>query len=240
MNRLAIFVAASWLVASAAVIQACGGGGEGGSGGSGGTPSSTSSTTGTGGNNTGGTGGTGGGGGPQTPTPPALGDQIDRFGRPAINTALNHTFDTDAAAKDAAKDAWNANKDPSTWATTFGAEIAANLAIIDSLDATCGNQTLAKPGNPAPADRYAALAGVLGTDQLWIDTSQTSSNLYLGVEAAVALGLPADGGGRRLEFDVIDQSYSMLAAGVLSGVTDGVPADADTGGTTFPYLAAPH
>ena len=32
------------------------------------------------------------------PAPPALGAQIERMGRPAINTALNHTFDGDAVA----------------------------------------------------------------------------------------------------------------------------------------------
>src|SRR5438045_6193332 len=46
------------------------------------------------------------GGGP--PAPPALGAQIDRMGRPAINTALNNTFNADAASKGKAKDAYNA------------------------------------------------------------------------------------------------------------------------------------
>jgi hypothetical protein len=39
---------------------------------------------------------------------PALGAQVDRMGRPAINTAANNTFNTNAVAADAAKDAYNA------------------------------------------------------------------------------------------------------------------------------------
>ena len=39
---------------------------------------------------------------------PALGAQIDRAGRPAITTARIETFNGDSAAKDAARDAYNA------------------------------------------------------------------------------------------------------------------------------------
>ena len=37
------------------------------------------------------------------PAPPSLGAQIDRMGRPAINTALNATFELDAGTKGAKK-----------------------------------------------------------------------------------------------------------------------------------------
>src|SRR6185295_571231 len=84
-----------------------------------------------------------------TPPPqmPALGAQIDRMGRPAINTALTHPFDPDMDSKFAAKDAYNADGDPQNWAT-YIPEFAANLAVFDGLDNPvgangCGNQILA-------------------------------------------------------------------------------------------------
>ncbi len=174
------------------------------------------------------------GGGMTTPAPPKLGTQIDRFGRPAINTALNHAFDPVDATKGAAKDAYNQQSDPTTW-TSNVKEISANLAILDSLDTNCGNQILAmKP--PAPGS-YAALAGVLADDRVRVNTEGTTCSTYLAVEVN-ALGMTnTDCGGRKLDYDVIDASYTTLAG---AAVTDGVPPDADTKGTTFPYLAKPH
>lgn len=73
------------------------------------------------------------------PPAPALGTtQIDRMGRPAINTALNKAFST--ASNTAARDAYNADKDVATWVTTWTPEFMNNLAIIDVLDGgICGN-----------------------------------------------------------------------------------------------------
>lgn len=238
MKRYAIYGMVLAAV-SLAAVQGCGGG-SGETGGAGGesttsTTSTTSSTT----SSTSSTSTT------SNPPPPAIGMQIDRFGRPAINTALNHTFDSDSAAKGAAKDAWNADSNVGTWATTYGPQVAANLAILDSLDTVCGNQLLATPvaaGDPIPATRYGTLAGALADDQLYVKTDAAAcGGVYLAVEAN-ATGLLANGdcGGRKLDVDVIDISYSALAVGALSGVGDGVDADADTKGTTFPYLANPH
>jgi len=177
--------------------------------------------------------------GMMNPPPPALGAQIDRMGRPAINTALNHAFDPTMATKDAAKDQWNGNGTLSNWVTTFSPEVQKNLAIIDGVDGTCGNQLGA--GGTATAGRYKTIGDLLAMDRLWVNTMATSSNLYLGVEAN-ALGVTnMDGAGRSLPMDVIDTSYTVLATGALdNSVTDGVAADADTAGKTFPYLAAPH
>ena len=47
-----------------------------------------------------------------------------------------------------------------------------------------------------------------------------------------------DCGGRRLDYDVVDISYSVLAKGAVSGVEDGVDMSA-TVSATFPYLGAP-
>jgi hypothetical protein len=178
---------------------------------------------------------------PPTTNPPAvptLGAMIDRQGRPAINTALNNTFAADATAAGTAKDNYNkAARD--TW-PTFSGEIAKNLAILDSLDANCGNQLLA--GASATAGRYNTLAGVLADDQLYVNTASTTCNQYLAVEANAVNVVPNnDCGGRRLGYDVIQTSYSVLAAGALTGVDDAVSADADGNihSADFPFLGAP-
>ncbi len=174
------------------------------------------------------------------PAPPALGEQLDRMGRPAVNTALNHAFDPNESTKQAAKDDWNGNKDPSTWATKYTAEVEKNLGILDALDTICGNQVFADK-TKTDATRYATLAGVLADDRLWIKSDATTCSTYLAVEAdATALLKNGDCGGRMPGYDPIKQTYSMLALGALSGVTDGVATPDRAKVTSFPYLAAPH
>jgi hypothetical protein len=147
----------------------------------------------------------------QFPAVPTLGVEIDRMGRPAINTALVHAFDPVDGTKNAAKDKYNAEGNPANWATTaaFGGEylneLAKNLAILDALDGVCGNQLLAMgSGADAAASSYNTLATLLLDDQLYIDTSivtcapvtlgtQRVPN-YLAVEARYALG-PIGAGG---------------------------------------------
>ena len=193
-----------------------------------------------------------GDGGP--PPPPTLGVQIDRFGRPAINTALNHSFDSNAAAAGTAKDTYNADTVEGTWVASYKGEFAKNLAILDSLDTTddagngCGNQLFAGP--TADAGRYDTFASVLANDRMWINTAATSCSQYFGVEL-IATGVLAgdagpDGsptnecGGRKLTYDVIQTTYSAAALGAVSGFGSGVSAVASkTNGTTFPYLAPP-
>lgn len=206
---------------------------------------STETTTSNGGNGgtggtgaAGGNGGTGGTGGTEQTPPPKLGPQIDRFGRPAINTAVNHTFDSNPEQKDAAKNEWNENNDPSSW-VSYKTEIAANLAILDSLDTVCGNQLLA--GGTPVAGRYDALAGVLADDRLYINADGTKCSVYLGVEANALGVVNGDCGGRTLTYDVIDASYTVLASGALDGsIGDKIPVSNAAGGEIFPYLIAPN
>lgn len=173
------------------------------------------------------------------PPPPALGAQIDRFGRPAVNTALNASFEADAGTAGAAKDAYNANANAGGWVAAFKPEIAKNLAILDSLDTVCGNQILAD--TDAGADRYGTLATVLADDRQWLNTASTTCTTYLAVELNATGKIPnTDCGGRRPPYDVIDVTYSALAIGAPAGVTDGIAAvPAKVDGATFPYLAAP-
>jgi hypothetical protein len=190
------------------------------------------------------------------PAPPTLGAQIDRMGRPAINTALNHTFDGNDTSKQQAKDIYNHAADPTAWATlplgtpsdTVTAEFAGNLGVIDSLDSSssasgCSSartdpniqQPLYGKAGTTGGLAYAALATALADDELYLYTGTATCTFYLGVEGATILGLtaPTDCGGRAPSYDVIDVSYTALAIGLgpilaKSGlVGDGVSADGD-------------
>lgn len=175
----------------------------------------------------------------QTPPAPTPGAQIDRMGRPAINTALSGTFRSDETAKANQKNAYNAAT-PNTWAT-FVPEIAANAAILDGLDTNCGNQLLA---GPMPvAGRYDGLAGALADDKVYVNSAATTCGQYLAVEANATGVIPNDDcGGRTPVMDVVDTSYSVLAIGSVMGVGDGVAEDGDAvthSTSVFPFLAAP-
>lgn len=169
--------------------------------------------------------------------PPDLGAQIDRMGRPAISTALIGTFNGDATARNALKDAYNADTTPSTWGATWSDDIRTSLGILDSLDRNCGNQL----GADGADVRYAFLAGVLADDQLYVNSASGMCGTYLGHEAEV-LEIVEDGGcgGRTPNDDVIQRSYSVLANGSLADIDDTITEDdAEHSATTFPFLAAP-
>jgi hypothetical protein len=74
------------------------------------------------------------------PAAPPLGPQIDRMGRPAISTALNHSFEPPSAGQGSAKDAYNQDDNVAMWQQTWVPKFAPNLAIIDAADTgICGN-----------------------------------------------------------------------------------------------------
>jgi hypothetical protein len=190
------------------------------------------------------------------PAPPVLGAQIDRMGRPAINTALNHVFDANDTTKQQAKDIYNHAADPTAWATlplgtpsdTVTAEFAGNLGVIDSLDSSASASGCSSERSDPSVQQplfgkagsnggivYAALATALADDELYVYTGTGTCTFYLGVEGATILGLatPNDCGGRAPSYDVIDVSYTALAIGLgpivakAGLVTDGVAADGD-------------
>jgi hypothetical protein len=173
------------------------------------------------------------------PAPPAFGTQIDRMGRPAVNTALNHTFDTNAVTQGAAKNAYNADSNPANW-TTYIPEIKANLAVYDGLDTVCGNQLgFGALGGPD----YSTLATVLSADALWLNTASLTCTRYLAVELN-ALGIVnTDCGGRTLTENTIDATYNALAGTFATTplpITNGSMAPSSNPSATFPYLATPH
>lgn len=156
--------------------------------------------------------GTDGSGSNGPPAPPTLGSQIDRMGRPTVNTALNHVFDPTAAAG-SAKTAYNQDESVGTWPQTWAPKFAPNLAILDALDTgVCGNglcETISGETNAtcavdcptagainttdacgnqafynaqAGSAAYIPLAGVLADDQLYLETSKSTCAGYLAVE----------------------------------------------------------
>jgi len=143
--------------------------------------------------------------------------QIDRMGRPAINTAL-----IDLLASTGKKDAYNASQNPADWAGQFQAEMAGNLAALDTLDGAPGNAVL--PAN--------TLASVLVDDRLIVNASIPSCGPYLAVE----LGIANQCGGRTLARDIIDDT---LGAVVGPGVSDYVSNDSNFL-ADFPFLAVPN
>jgi hypothetical protein len=183
----------------------------------------------------------------EDPDPPTinLDHQIDRMGRAGVNTATTAPFfresvEAEQQAHDEVLDEYNSASDPDEWVADFGDRIAGNIAILDSLDTVCGNQLLA--GNAATAGRYDALAGVLADDQLYVNTASGACQQYLAVEGNAVGITNTDCGGRTPLEDSIDVTYSVLAIGKLTGVTDGVAKDNDGTAsiTAFPYLDVPN
>lgn len=181
---------------------------------------------------------------PATPPPPRLGAvQIDRMGRSAVNTALTNPFFRESVAIEASQhdvivDDYNAISDPSEWVLRFSSLIAANLAILDGLDGTCGNQLLI---GPPGMDRYETLAAILADDQLFVNTASGTCTQYLAVEANAVGVTNTDCGGRTPLENTIDVTYSVVAIGAFAGVTNGVTSDADGTAslTAFPFLDQP-
>jgi len=141
--------------------------------------------------------------------------QVDRMGRPGVNTAL-----IDLLASTGLKDQYNQAEVISSWPGLFQAEIEANITALDTLDGVPGN-TLLPP---------AVLATVLADDRLLIDMSQPNCDAYLAVELGVE-----QCGGRTLQRDVIDDTFGAL---VGPGVSDFV-GNTNTFLAEFPFLGEP-
>jgi len=169
--------------------------------------------------------------------PPPIGERIDRAGRPAITAALISTFNPEgqATVRDAYNRSGQLNED-------FTETIEQSLGVLDGLDEVCGNQLLAGAAENQP--RYRPLATVLLDDQLYLHSERVGApSVYLGLEAELVIGsetISGGGGGRTPGYDVIERSYSVLAAGALSGVDDGVGSDDEAHDEDeFPFLAEP-
>ena len=142
--------------------------------------------------------------------------QVDRMGRPAVNTALIDLF-----ASTGLKDQYNQASDVSDWAPMFQSEIAFSLAALDTLDGVVGNNLLPP----------MVLASVLVDDRLLIDVANPACDAYLAVELGAA-----QCGGRTLERDVIDDTFGAI---VGPGVSDFV-SNTSTFLGDFPFLGTPN
>lgn len=180
-----------------------------------------------------------------TPGVPTLGMQIDRMGRPAINTALTNPFGLvktpgtqTVETTGMTQDNYNHDTNVANWPAQWSPYIRFNLAIYDGLDGVCGNQFLADV--PAGSPRYSTLATALANDMLQLDSSQTTCSQYLGVELAATVmpGLK-DCGGRKLDYAVVDVSYNVLVVGSVTGsITNGV-VQTTVPSPTFPFMVGP-
>jgi hypothetical protein len=185
------------------------------------------------------------------PAAPTIGaTTLDRMGRAGVNTALTNPFWTDKAKHDAQLDAYN-KAPPAMW-SSFAAQFAGALAVLDGLDGVCGNQPLFNAGGAdgGATGGYGMLAGILANDQLLLDTAVAScdpTKNYLAVEVGVITGsTPASCGGRTPLDPAIDVTYAVLSGAIGSSVTvtDGVSGDGDPAGNAaslgaFPYLGTP-
>jgi hypothetical protein len=164
----------------------------------------------------------------------ASADRIDRAGRPAISAALISSFTPDERTADLDRYNTSGNANPA-----FVPIMEKSLAVLDGLNGTCGDQLLA---NMNPARRYQPLASALNDDQLYVHSDRAGrGSVYLGVEAEAVGAVNAgqgSSGGRVPGDDVVERSYSVLAAGQLTGIDDGVEEDdAQHDIDVFPFLA---
>lgn len=204
------------------------------------------------------------------PMPSLSATQLDRAGRPAIVTALVETFNPNDAARLAARDKYKGDANPANWkgeytgafvANGLGTGIRGAMAIIAGLaDSTNGvpanvcddlaDHTVAAldPGN-AGAGPFEVISSVFADDMLYVNSGTgTCDGGYLHVEVTFATaGTLNDCGGRKIEYDVVDASYTALALGILApdangdfAVPDGVDEDPDgPPSNQFPFLNAP-
>ncbi len=152
--------------------------------------------------------------------------QIDRVGRPAINTVFNGlilpgTSDYNGLEKDA----FNAQR-PSADRSTTTDNVKTVLNAI-------GNVLTANAATAYTPGEVSAIAGVLLPDEL---------TLTLGSAAPFASGTSLGTlalNGRKLGDDVIDAEFALLTNFVIT-TGDGVAANDKAFSSAFPYLASPH
>jgi Domain of unknown function (DUF4331) len=150
--------------------------------------------------------------------------QIDRMGRPAINTVFipNNPFPPDRAedGKASKKTTFN-HGEPSNDVANWRAEVVDTLQTTFSLNNAGG--PLGGTDNPSDdAAKISGLAGFLLPDILTVNVSSPA-------------GFP---NGRKPADDVIDAELGLVTEGFVT--TDCVGSNDKAFPTTFPYLAVPH
>ena len=140
--------------------------------------------------------------------------QIDRMGRPAVNTVFvpSNPFEKDEAS---AKNTFNASQ-PKNDKAKFRGEVVDTLQVLFSLNDAAGDN------KADDAMKIAGLADVLLPDILTFDTA--SSDGFLN--------------GRRLADDVIDAELNLVTEGAVK--TDCVSKNDRAFRAAFPYMGTPH
>lgn len=168
------------------------------------------------------------------------GKPIDRMARPFVaNTLLGVApFSPDEAS---GKRRQEFNEVLPANAVQFVADLQKSLAFQDSLDGKCGNQVLAGPTESQ--SRYRALAEVFVDDRLWVNSASSVCTQFFAVELAQLAGqkaLSKDCGGRTPTYDTSNVWRSLLIAGTVQGISDGLHADEHPpSSNVFPFLAPP-
>lgn len=148
--------------------------------------------------------------------------QIDRMGRPAVNTALIDPYSMTSGP--ALKDVYNTTEDRADWGM-FIPEIEANLVFFDSLD-----------GAANTAIPPAGLAPLLADDRLLVDTQFATCDNYLSVELTLLGVFLNQCGGRALPHDVIDDTFALV---IGAPVSDNVGDDDNVYLGVFPFVGDP-
>ena len=139
--------------------------------------------------------------------------QIDRMGRPAVNTVFvpSNPFEKDEAS---AKSKFNAAQ-PKNDKANFRAEVVDTLQVLFSLNDASGDS------KADDAMKISGLADVLLPDILTFDTAKSDGFLN----------------GRGLADDVIDAELNLITEGAVK--TDCVSKNDRAFRASFPYLATP-
>jgi hypothetical protein len=139
--------------------------------------------------------------------------QIDRMGRPAVNTVFvpSNPFEKDEAS---AKNTFNAAQ-PKNDKANFRAEVVDTLQVLFSLNDASGDN------KADDAMKISGLADVLLPDILTFDTAKSDGFLN----------------GRRLADDVIDAELNLITEGAVK--SDCVSKNDRAFRASFPYLATP-
>ena len=139
--------------------------------------------------------------------------QIDRMGRPAVNTVFvpSNPFEKNEKS---AKNAFNASQ-PKNDKAKFRAEVVDTLQTLFSLNDGAGDN------KADDAMKISGLADVLLPDILTFDTAKSDGFLN----------------GRRLADDVIDAELNLITEGAVK--TDCVSKNDRAFSASFPYLATP-
>lgn len=144
--------------------------------------------------------------------------QVDRMGRPAINTVFipNNPFPGEQKGQVPSKKSTFNKSQPKNDQAAFRGEVVNTLKVLFSLNDAAGDD---KTDDQKQID---GLADILLPDVLTFDTAKTDGFLN----------------GRKLADDVIDAELGLITEGTVK--TDCVSSNDRAFRSAFPYLAAPH